>query len=82
MNQTAEITVTTATLDVAGARIYYEMRGTGPAVLLLGSPMDADSFAPFAHQLAGDHTVVTVISAVWFMVGLSLRQVLDCPVLL
>ena len=60
MNPTAEITVTAASLEVPGARIYYEVRGTGPAVLLLGSPMDADSFAPLADQLAGDHTVVTM----------------------
>ena len=43
-----------------GTKIYYEVRGTGPAVLLAGSPMDADSFAPLADRLAGDHTVVTV----------------------
>jgi pimeloyl-ACP methyl ester carboxylesterase len=59
MNQTAE-TVTAADLEVPGARLYYEVRGTGPAVLLLGSPMDADSFAPLADQLSGDHTVVTM----------------------
>lgn len=60
MTDTAEITVTTGYLDVSGARLYYEVRGTGPAVLLLGSPMDAGAFAPLADQLAGEHTVVTV----------------------
>ena len=60
MNETAEITKTTGHLDVPGARIYYEVRGNGPAVLLLGSPMDADSFAPLADLLAGDHAVVTM----------------------
>jgi pimeloyl-ACP methyl ester carboxylesterase len=60
MNETAEITLTTGYLHVPGARLYYEVRGTGPAVLLLGSPMDADSFAPLADLLAEDHTVVTM----------------------
>ena len=60
MNHTAELTVTTGELAVPGARLYYEVRGQGPAVLLLGSPMDADAFAPLAGLLAGDHTVVTM----------------------
>ena len=60
MNDTAELTVTTEELAVPGARLYYEVRGQGPAVLLLGSPMDADAFAPLAELLAGDHTVVTM----------------------
>jgi len=60
MNETTELSRTSGTLDVSGARLYYEVRGTGPAVLLLGSPMDADSFAPLADQLAGDFTVVTM----------------------
>jgi pimeloyl-ACP methyl ester carboxylesterase len=60
MNHTAEMTVTTGELTVPGARLYYEVRGRGPAVLLLGSPMDADSFAPLADLLADDHTVVTM----------------------
>src|ERR671916_1235308 len=54
------MTVTPRTLEVPGARVYYEVRGHGPAVLLLGSPMDADSFAPLADQLGGDFTVVTM----------------------
>ncbi|CAN5822232.1 alpha/beta hydrolase [soil metagenome] len=46
-------------LDVPGARLHYEVRGTGPLLLVLGSPMTAAEFAPVAHALAGDHTVVT-----------------------
>jgi pimeloyl-ACP methyl ester carboxylesterase len=53
-------TVTTGHLDTSGARIYHEVRGSGPAVLLLGSPMDADAFASLADELAGDHTVITM----------------------
>lgn len=47
------------TLDVPGARLHYEVRGTGPLVLVIGSPMPAADFAPLAHALAGTHTVVT-----------------------
>src|SRR5262249_25636276 len=47
-------------LDVPGARLYYERRGTGPLLLLLiGSPMDSTGFAALAGPLAGKYTVVT-----------------------
>ena len=45
--------------DVADARLYYEVRGHGPLVVLVGAPMDAESFAPLADLLAADHTVLT-----------------------
>ncbi|MGW4425872.1 alpha/beta fold hydrolase [Streptosporangium sp. NPDC004631] len=51
--------VTAGTLDVPGARLYYELRGEGPLVVLVGSPMDAGPFAPLADLLAADHTVLT-----------------------
>jgi pimeloyl-ACP methyl ester carboxylesterase len=47
------------TLAVPGARLHYEVRGTGPLLLVIGSPMPAADFAPVAHALAGSHTVVT-----------------------
>jgi pimeloyl-ACP methyl ester carboxylesterase len=47
------------TLDVPGARLHYEVRGTGPLLLVVGSPMPAADFAPLADALASDHTVVT-----------------------
>jgi pimeloyl-ACP methyl ester carboxylesterase len=47
------------TLSVPGARLYVEVRGHGPTLLLVGNPMDADAFAPLAELLATDHTVVT-----------------------
>lgn len=50
---------TTGTLKVPGARLYYEVRGSGPLVALVGAPMGADAFAPLAGLLAGDHTVLT-----------------------
>jgi pimeloyl-ACP methyl ester carboxylesterase len=47
------------TLDVPGARLYYEIRGTGPLIVLVGAPMDARPFAPLADLLASDHAVLT-----------------------
>ena len=47
------------TLDVPGARLYYERRGDGPLLLMIGSPMDSTGFAGLARALAGRYTVVT-----------------------
>lgn len=52
-------TLTALTLDVDDARLYYEVRGTGPLVVLVGAPMDAKSFAPLAELLATEYTVLT-----------------------
>ena len=49
----------THTVDVDGARLHYEVRGSGPLVLVMGSPMDAGAFAPVAEALARWYTVVT-----------------------
>jgi pimeloyl-ACP methyl ester carboxylesterase len=49
----------TRTLDVPGARLYYELRGTGPLLLAIGSPMDSTGFAGLANALADRYTVVT-----------------------
>ncbi|MFI7543368.1 alpha/beta fold hydrolase [Actinoplanes sp. NPDC049599] len=51
--------MTTMSLAVPGARLHYEVRGTGPLVLLTGAPMDARAFEPLAGLLARDHTVLT-----------------------
>ncbi|MGW7681951.1 alpha/beta fold hydrolase [Kribbella sp. NPDC054772] len=48
------------TLVVPEAELYYEVRGTGPLVVLVGAPMDADAFAPLADLLAPDYTVLTL----------------------
>lgn len=42
-----------------GADLYYELRGAGPALVLIGGPMDARGFAPLADRLAEDHLVLT-----------------------
>jgi len=48
-----------AILAVPDAELYYEVRGAGPLVVLVGAPMDANSFAPLADLLATEHTVLT-----------------------
>ena len=50
----------TRTLEVPGASLYYEVRGSGPVLLMIpGGPMDAAGFAPLADGLADRYTVVT-----------------------
>jgi pimeloyl-ACP methyl ester carboxylesterase len=56
---TPDSPATARTLDVPGARLYYEVRGTGPLVVLVGAPMDATSFAPLADLLADEYAVLT-----------------------
>jgi pimeloyl-ACP methyl ester carboxylesterase len=46
-------------LDVPGARLYYETRGRGPLLFMIGSPMDSTGFAPLAEIMAATHSVVT-----------------------
>lgn len=53
------MTTTTRTMAVPGGRLYYEVRGSGPLLLLAASPMGADAFAPMADALADRYTVVT-----------------------
>jgi pimeloyl-ACP methyl ester carboxylesterase len=59
MSQAPTASVTVSTLAVPDGRLYYEVRGYGPLVVLVGAPMDADAFAPLADLLAVDHTVLT-----------------------
>ncbi len=50
----------TKTLKVPGASLYYEVRGSGPTLLMMpGGPADAASFQPIAAHLASHYTVVT-----------------------
>jgi pimeloyl-ACP methyl ester carboxylesterase len=56
---TASTNLSTRTVTIPGARLHYEVRGDGPLLLILGAPMAAAEFAPLAHAMAGDHTVVT-----------------------
>lgn len=48
------------TLRLPGVRLYYEIRGSGPVLLLIaGGGTDAGVFEGVAHFLADDYTVVT-----------------------
>jgi pimeloyl-ACP methyl ester carboxylesterase len=48
------------TLDVPGAHLCYEVRGSGPALLLIpGGPADAAGFERVASLLASDYSVIT-----------------------
>ena len=52
--------VKNGTLQVPGASIYYEVRGSGPILLLIhGGGGDADKFHSIADHLANWYTVVT-----------------------
>lgn len=50
---------TSHSLDVPGARLYYEVRGSGPVLMLVGHPMGASGFVAIVPLLAEDYTVVT-----------------------
>lgn len=51
---------TTGMLDVPGASLYYEVRGSGPALLLIATGNgDAAPFEPLADQLADRYTVIS-----------------------
>lgn len=57
---TATSTMKKATLDVPGAGLYYEVRGSGPVLLLMpGGPGDATTFRQIEDDLASKYTVVT-----------------------
>ena len=56
---TSPAPATARTLDVPGASLYYEVRGRGPFLVLVGAPMDSASFTPLADLLADDYTVLT-----------------------
>jgi len=46
-------------LSVPGARLYYEVQGSGPVLMLVGHPMGVSGFDAIAPLLAEDYTVVT-----------------------
>ncbi|HEY2204377.1 MAG TPA: alpha/beta hydrolase [Pseudonocardia sp.] len=52
-------THTAHTLEVPGARLHYELRGSGPLLALVGAPMGGEFFVEVADRLAGERTVLT-----------------------
>jgi pimeloyl-ACP methyl ester carboxylesterase len=69
------MTVKVESLKVPGANIYYEVRGSGPVLLMMpGGPADAGAFRRIAGYLESDYTVVTYDPR-----GLS-HSTLDAPV--
>jgi len=73
MNET--LPIRTSLLKVPGASIYYEVRGSGPVLLMMpGGPADAGVFRRIAGHLESDYTVVTYDPR-----GLS-HSPLDAPV--
>jgi pimeloyl-ACP methyl ester carboxylesterase len=53
------MTHSTHSLAVPGAHLYYEVRGSGPVLAVIGSPMAAGEFARLADALAVRRTVIT-----------------------
>jgi pimeloyl-ACP methyl ester carboxylesterase len=51
--------LTSHTLGVPGAHLYYEVQGSGPVLMLIGQPMGIEGFFAIAPLLAGAFTVVT-----------------------
>jgi pimeloyl-ACP methyl ester carboxylesterase len=57
---TTTTTYSKETLDVPGATLYYEVRGSGPVLLMMpGGPADATTFRQIENDLAKRYTVVT-----------------------
>jgi len=46
-------------LKVPGARLYYEVQGSGPVLMLVGHPMGVSGFAAIAPLLGEGYTIVT-----------------------
>ena len=53
-------TIKSGNLKVPGATLYYEVRGSGPVLLMMpGGPADATTFRRIEDRLASEYTVVT-----------------------
>ena len=52
--------MSTHELSVPGAVLHYELRGSGPLLVLVGTPMGAGEFQQLADAMADDHTVITL----------------------
>src|SRR5947209_9055552 len=53
-------TIKSETLQVPGGSLYFEVRGSGPVLLMMpGGPADATTFRRMEERLAADYTVIT-----------------------
>src|SRR5438105_6023389 len=53
-------TIKSETLQVPGGSLYFEVRGSGPILLMMpGGPADATTFRKIENDLASRYTVVT-----------------------
>ena len=59
MNQQVSTAPVIESFGVDGADLYYERRGCGPVLVLVGCPMDATAFGPLASRLATEYAVIT-----------------------
>lgn len=59
MKATMNMQPTMHRLDVPGADLYYEVRGAGRLLPVVGQPMTSTPFGPLADLLAEHNTVVT-----------------------
>ncbi|MGF3055486.1 alpha/beta fold hydrolase [Microbacterium sp. YY-01] len=50
----------TNSVETPDGTLYYELRGEGPVIVLVGSPMHAEPFAPLADLLSHEHSVLTL----------------------
>jgi pimeloyl-ACP methyl ester carboxylesterase len=53
------MTTTDHTLEVPGASLHYQLRGSGPLLALIANPMGSSGFTALADLMATDHTVLT-----------------------
>jgi pimeloyl-ACP methyl ester carboxylesterase len=60
MPMTSHAPVTVGSLAVPGARLHYELRGSGPLIAIVGAPMHSAPFGPLADQPAAGYTVLTL----------------------
>jgi pimeloyl-ACP methyl ester carboxylesterase len=60
MTSHPELLARTGTVHAPGARLFYQVRGSGPVLMMLcGGAAGADGFGSVASCLAADYTVVT-----------------------
>ena len=49
-------------LEVPGARLYYEVQGSGPVLMLVGHPMGTSGFAAIAPPLIANTSASVAVT--------------------